>query len=69
MYSTYNEGKSVVTERFIGTLKNKVYKFMTLISKNVYIDKLDNIVNEYSNTYGTSKIKPMDVKNDTHRFW
>ena len=41
---------------------------MTLISKNVYIDKLDNIVNEYSNTYGTSKIKPMDVKNDTHRF-
>ena len=68
MYSTYNEGKSVVTERFIGTLKNKVYKFMTLISKNVYIDKLDNIVNEYSNTYGTSKIKPMDVKNNAHRF-
>ena len=69
MYSTYNEGKSVVTERFIRTLKNKVYKFMTLISKNVYIDKLDNIVNEYSNTYGTIKIKPMDVKNITHRFW
>ena len=68
MYSTYNEGKSVVTERFIRTLKNKVYKFMTLISKNVYIDKLDNIVNEYSNTYGTIKIKPMDVKNITHRF-
>ena len=69
MYSTYNEGKSVVTERFIRTLKNKVYKFMTLISKNVYIDKLDNVVNEYSNTYGTIKIKPMDVKNNTHRFW
>ena len=45
MYSTHNEGKSVVAERFIGILKNKIYKYMTSISKNVYIDKLDNIVN------------------------
>ena len=45
MYSTLNEGKSVVAERFIRTLKNKIYKYMTSISKNVYIDKLDDIVN------------------------
>ena len=51
MYSTHNEGKSVVAERFIGTLKNKIYKHMILISKDVYIDKLDDIVNEYNNTY------------------
>ena len=49
-YSTHNEGKSVVAERFITTLKNKIYKHMTSISKNVYIDKLDDIVNEYNNT-------------------
>ena len=46
MYSTYNEGKCVVIERFIRTLKDKIYKYMTLISKNAYIDKLDNIVNK-----------------------
>ena len=51
MYSTYNEGKSVVAERFIRTLKNKIYKHMTGISKNVYFDVLDNIVDEYNNTY------------------
>ena len=45
MYSTFNEGKSVVAERFIRTLKNKIYKYMTSISKNGYIDKLDDIVN------------------------
>ena len=45
MYSTHNEGKSVIAERFIRALKNKMYKYMTLISKNVYIDKLDDIVN------------------------
>ena len=50
MYSTHNEGKSVVAERFIRTIKNKRNKYMTSISKNVYIDKLDDIVNEYSNT-------------------
>ena len=50
MYSTHNEGKSVVAERFIRTIKNERNKYMTSISKNVYIDKLDDIVNEYSNT-------------------
>ena len=50
MYLTNNEGKSVVAERFIRTLKNKIYKYMTSVSKNVYIDKLDDTVNEYSNT-------------------
>ena len=44
MYSTNNEGKSVIAERFIRTLKNKIYKYLTSISKNVYIDKLDDIV-------------------------
>ena len=63
MYSAHNEGKSVVTERFIGTLKNKIYKYVTSMSKNVYIDKLDYIVNKYNNTYyRTTKIKPADVK-------
>ena len=51
MYLTNNEGKSVVAERFIRTLKNNIYKYMTAISKNVYIDKLDDIVKEYNNTY------------------
>ena len=46
MYSTHNEGKSVITERFIRTLKNKIYKYMTSVSKNVYIDKLDDIANK-----------------------
>ena len=60
MYSTHNEGKSVVAERFIRTLKNKIYKYMTSISKNVYIDKLDDIVNEYNTTYHrTIKMKPI----------
>ena len=44
MYSTNNEGKSAIAERFIGALKNKIYKYMTSVSKNVYIDKLDDIV-------------------------
>ena len=51
MYSTHNKGKSVVAEKFIKTLKTKIYKCMTSISQNVYIDKLDDIVNEYNNTY------------------
>ena len=51
MYSTNNERKSVIAERFIKTLKTKIYKYMTSISKNVYIDKLDDIVNKYNNTY------------------
>ena len=67
MYSIHNEGKSVVAERFIRTLKNKIYKYMTAISKNVYINKLDDIVNEYSNTYHrTIKMKPVDVKDNTY---
>ena len=67
MYSIHNEGKSVVAERFIRTLKTKIYKYMTSISKNVYIDKLDDIVNEYNNTYHrTIKMKPVDVKDNTY---
>ena len=63
MYSTNNEGKSVVAERFIRTLKNKIYKYMTSISKNICINKLADIVSEYSNTYHrTIKMKPVDVK-------
>ena len=50
MYSTYNEGKFVVAERFIRTLKNKIFKHMTAISKNIYFDVLDDIVNKYSDT-------------------
>ena len=61
MYLIHNEGKSVVAERFIRTLKNKIYKYMTAISKSVYIDKLDDIVNKYNNTYQrTIKMKPVD---------
>ena len=67
MYSTHNEGKSVVAERFIRTFKNKIYKYMTSISKNVSIGKLDDIVNEYNNTYHrTIKMKPIDVKDNTY---
>ena len=66
MYSTHNEGKCAVAERFIRAIKNKIYKHMTSISKNVYIDKLDDIVNEYNNTmHRTTKMKPIDVK-DTY---
>ena len=67
MYSIHNEGKSVVAERFIRTLKSKIYKYMTSISKNVYIDKLDDIVREYNNTYHrTIKMKTVDVKDKTY---
>ena len=63
MYSTHNEGKSVVAERFIRMLKSKIYKYMTSISKNVYIDKLDDIVDEYNNTYhATIKMNLMMLK-------
>ena len=51
MYSTNNEVKSVVAKRFIRTLNNKIYKYVTSISKNVYTDKLDNIINIYNSTY------------------
>ena len=67
MYSIHNEQKSVVAERLFRTLKTKIYKYMTSISKNVYIDKLDDIVNEYNNTYHTTiKMKPVDVKDNTY---
>ena len=66
MYSICNEGKSVVAERFIRNLKNKIYKHMTAISKNVYFDVLDDIVDEYNNIYHkTIKMKPVDVKSDS----
>ena len=65
MYSTYNEGKSVVVERFIRTLKNKIFKHMAVISKNVYFDVLDDIVNKYNNTvHRIIKTKPIDVTGD-----
>ena len=67
MYSIQNERKSVVAERFIKTLKTKIYKYMTSVSKNVYINKLDYIVDEYNNTYHrTIKMKPVDVKDNTY---
>ena len=66
MYSTHNKGKSVVGERFIRTLKISVYKYMTSIPKNVYIDKLIDIVNEYKNTYHRTTMKPVDVKDNTY---
>ena len=57
VYSIRNERKSVVVERFIRTLKNKIYKYMTSVSKNVYINKLDDIVNKYSNAYIITQLK------------
>ena len=65
MYSTDNEGKSVVAERFIRTLKNKLYTHMTATGKNVYYNVLDNVVSKYNNTkHSTIKMKPIDVKNN-----
>ena len=67
MYSTYNEGKPDVAERFIRTLKNKFYKCMTSISKNVYIDKLGYIFYKYNNIYhSTTEMNPVDVKSSTN---
>ena len=66
MYSTHNEGESVVAERFIRTLKNRIYKHMTANSEHVYFDVLNDIVDKYNNTYHkTIKMKPIDVKNDS----
>ena len=62
MYSTYNEGKSVVAERFIRALKNKIFKDMTAISKSYYFDVLDDIVYNCNNTaHRTIKMKPIQV--------
>ena len=67
MYLIHNEEKSVVAERFIRTLKTKIYKYMTSVSKDVYIDKLDDIVGEYNNTYYRAiNMKPIGVKDDTY---
>ena len=70
MYSTYNESKSVVAERFIRTLKNKLYKHMTATGKKVYYDVLDDVVNKYNNTkHSTIKMKPIDVKDNNKRVY
>ena len=67
MYSIYKEGKSFIAERFIRTIKNKIYRYMTSISKNVYIDKLDDIVDECNNSYHRKiKMKPINVKDNTY---
>ena len=66
IYSTDNIDKSVIAERFIRTIRIKIYKYMTSISKNVYIDKLDDIVDEYNNAkHRTIKMKPTDVEDNT----
>ena len=70
MYSTFNEGKSVVAERFIRILKNKLYKHITAINNNVYYDVLDDIVNEHNNIkHNIIKMKPKDVKDDNNRVY
>ena len=66
VYSTHNGGKSVLADIFIRTLKNKIYKYMTSISKNVYFEKLDDVVNKCNNIYRTPKIKPADLKSNTY---
>ena len=67
MYSIHNKEKSVVAERFIRTLQTKIFKYMTLVSKNVYIDKLDDIMDGYSNTYHrTIKMKLIDAMDNTY---
>ena len=59
MYSAHNKRKSIVVERFIKTLENNIYKYMTSVSKKVYIDKLDEVFNKYNNIcYSTIKMKP-----------
>ena len=69
MYSTHNDGKSVVGERFTRTLKIRIYKHMTVVSKNVYIDKLDEIIDKYNKIYRTIKMKPAGVKVGTYIYY
>ena len=64
--STHNEGTSVIPERFIRALKRKIYKYVTWLSKNVYGDKLDDIVNKHNNTYSTIKMKSVDVNSNLY---
>ena len=67
IYSTYNGGKSVVAERFIRTLKNKIYKHMTGVSKIVYLNGFYDIANIYNNTYDqTVKVRPIDIKSNSY---
>ena len=67
MYSTYNEEKSVVAERFIKTLKYKIFKHMAAVWENVYFNALDDIVNNYNNAiHGTMQMKPVDVTSDSY---
>ena len=67
MYSIHNDEKSVVAERFIRTLKTKIYKHMTSVSKNVYINRLDDTLDEYNNTYHRAiKMTPVDVEDNTY---
>ena len=67
MFSKHNEGKSVIAARFIRTLKNKIYKYMISISKEVYTDKLDDAVNKYNKTYyRTIWMKIVDAKSSTY---
>ena len=67
MYSAHNEEKSVVAERFLRNFKNKIYKHMTAVSKNVYFNILDDIVDEYNTTcHRTINMKPIDVKSDSY---
>ena len=67
MYSTYNERKSIVAERFTRTFKNKIFEHMAAILKNVYFDVLDDIVNQCNNTvHGTTKMKPIDVTSGSY---
>ena len=67
VYSTYNEGKSVVAERFNRTLKSKIFKHMKAVLKNVYFDVLDDIINKYNSTiHRTIKMKPIDFTSDSY---
>ena len=68
MYLIHNERKSAAAERFIRTLKTKIYKYITSISKNVYIDKLHDIVNEHNTYNKTITMKPVDVKDNTYTY-
>ena len=65
MYSTHNEEKSLIGEKFVGTLKSNVYRYMTSISKMCILIS-EMIVNKYNNTYSTSKVNLVDVKSSTY---
>ena len=66
IYSAQNARKSVVAGRFIRTLKNKIYNYMTSMFKNLFVDKLDDTIHEYNDAYHTSNINPVDVKSNTY---